>query len=648
MSKHSQPASTYRAPAAHSPVPPTSTDKSKPIAAKNTLEVLRHLAPFLAPYKSKAIAAIVFLLIAAAATLVTPIVLRNVVDLGFTPAIKNKDISSLTTTLIWFAIVGAVMAFAAGARFTVVSWIGERVVSDMRSKVFASLLKQPPVFFETVSTGEVLSRLTADTTLIQTLVGSSLSMGLRNAILLVGSLVMLFVTNVKVTALVVGMIAVVMGIIFVFTRRVRRLSRASQDRVADVSSLASEVLNAMTTVQAHTQEANELKKFESRVEDAFNTGMRRTRIRAIAMVVIMLAFTLALLYGVWLGGQFVLEGKATIGELSQYAVYALMVGSSASVVAEVWGDLQRAAGASERLLELLNTEPAIKNIANITAANPFAIHASASVQGKAAATSAISSNLSSQMVSQLSIEFSQVDFAYPSRAEKNVLNQFNLKIPAGQRVALVGTSGAGKSTLFSLLQRFHEPQNGQIELQRGSVHVPINQLQLQDLRNLISVVSQEPVIFSASAFDNIRYGKPNASLEEVRQAAKTAAIDDFIGSLPEGYDTFMGERGVRLSGGQRQRLAIARAVLRDSPILLLDEATSALDAENEHLVQEALEKAMQGRTCLVIAHRLATIRDCDIIHVMNQGKIVESGKHDELLAQGKTYARLVELQSLAA
>jgi ATP-binding cassette, subfamily B, bacterial len=645
MSKHSQSPNSYRAPAAHPSVPPLrSADKSKSIAAKNTLEVLRHLAPFLSPYKSKAIAAIVFLLIAAAATLVTPIVLRNVVDLGFTPAIKSKDISSLTTTLTWLAAVGAVMAFAAGARFTVVSWIGERVVSDMRSKVFASLLKQPPVFFETVSTGEVLSRLTADTTLIQTLVGSSLSMGLRNAILLVGSLVMLFVTNVKVTALVVGMIAVVMGIIFVFTRRVRRLSRASQDRVADVSSLASEVLNAMTTVQAHTQEASELKKFESRVEDAFNTGMRRTRIRAIAMVVIMLAFTFALLYGVWLGGQFVLEGKATIGELSQYAVYALMVGSSASVIAEVWGDLQRAAGASERLLELLNTEPAIKSTSNANAANPFAFKEPASVKGKVAATTAINSNSSSQV----GIAFSQVDFAYPSRTEKNVLNQFDLTIPAGQRVALVGTSGAGKSTLFSLLQRFHEPQSGQIELQRGSVRVPINQLQLQDLRNLISVVSQEPVIFSASAFDNIRYGKPNASLDEVRQAARTAAIDDFIVSLPEGYDTFMGERGVRLSGGQRQRLAIARAVLRNSPILLLDEATSALDAENEHLVQEALEKAMQGRTCLVIAHRLATIRDCDIIHVMNQGKIVESGKHEALLAQGKTYARLVELQSLAA
>jgi ATP-binding cassette, subfamily B, bacterial len=643
MSKQLQPHDSSHANSAHRAPTLNQANKSESIAAKNTLEVLRNLAPFLAPYKSKAIAAIVFLLIAAAATLVTPIVLRNVVDLGFTPAIKNKDISSLTTTLVWLAVVGAVMAFAAGARFTVVSWIGERVVSDMRSKVFASLLKQPPVFFETVSTGEVLSRLTADTTLIQTLVGSSLSMGLRNAILLIGSLVMLFVTNVKVTALVVGMIAVVMGIIFVFTRRVRRLSRASQDRVADVSSLASEVLNAMTTVQAHTQEASELKKFESRVEDAFNTGMRRSRIRAIAMVVIMLAFTFALLYGVWLGGQFVLEGKATIGELSQYAVYALMVGSSASVIAEVWGDLQRAAGASERLLELLNTEPAIKNLLSSGASNPFAKEVSATTQFAPQATDQANSKLASQM----GISFSQVDFAYPSRPERNVLNKFSLLVSAGQRVALVGTSGAGKSTLFSLLQRFHEPQNGQIELQRGSIQVPINLLQLQDLRSLISVVSQEPVIFSASAFDNIRYGKPNASLDEVRQAAKTAAIDEFILSLPEGYDTFMGERGVRLSGGQRQRLAIARAVLRDSPILLLDEATSALDAENEHLVQEALGKAMQGRTCLVIAHRLSTIRDCDIIHVMNQGKIVESGKHDELLAQGKTYARLVELQSLA-
>jgi ATP-binding cassette, subfamily B, bacterial len=630
MSKHPSPTGSSDHSASKPTLATTRVDKSKPISAKSTLEVLKNLAPFLAPYKSKAIAAMLFLLVAAAATLVTPIILRNVVDLGFTPAIKTKDISSLTTTLFWLGGVGAVMAFAAGARFTVVSWIGERVVSDMRSKVFASLLKQPPVFFETVSTGEVLSRLTADTTLIQTLVGSSLSMGLRNAILLVGSLVMLFVTNVKVTALVVGMIAVVMGIIFVFTRRVRRLSRASQDRVADVSSLASEVLNAMTTVQSHTQEASELKKFESRVEDAFNTGMRRTRIRAIAMIVIMLAFTFALLYGVWLGGQFVLEGKATIGELSQYAVYALMVGSSASVIAEVWGDLQRAAGASERLLELLNTEPVIKNVTNPVSSGALATQAQ------------------QHLSSQVGIEFSQIDFAYPSRTEKNVLNQFSLSIAAGQRVALVGTSGAGKSTLFSLLQRFHEPQSGAIHLQRDSTRVPINQLKLQDLRHLISVVSQEPVIFSASALDNIRYGRPDADLEQVRQAARTAAIDDFIVSLPDGYDTFMGERGVRLSGGQRQRLAIARAVLRNSPILLLDEATSALDAENEHLVQEALEKAMQGRTCLVIAHRLSTIRDCDIIHVMNQGKIVESGKHEQLLAQGKTYARLVELQSLAA
>ncbi len=597
-----------------------SNSKTKTISGKNTLEVLRQLAPFLAPYRGRAIAAMLFLLIAAAATLITPIVLRNVVDVGFTPAIKTKDISSLTTTLVWLGVVGAIMAFAAGARFTVVSWIGERVVSDMRSKVFASLLKQPPVFFETVSTGEVLSRLTADTTLIQTLVGSSLSMGLRNAILLVGSLIMLFVTNVKVTALVVGMIAVVMAIIFVFTRRVRRLSRASQDRVADVSSLASEVLNAMSTVQAHTQERNELNKFETRVEDAFNTGMRRTRIRAIAMIVIMLAFTFALLYGVWLGGQFVLEGKATLGELSQYAVYALMVGSSASVIAEVWGDLQRAAGASERLLELLNTEPAIKDSNQSQSISP----------------------LSQQ---KLAIEFTDIEFSYPSRPDKKVLNHFSLKIAAGQRVALVGTSGAGKSTLFSLLQRFHEPQAGQIYLS-SHLQVAVNTLRLHDLRGLISVVSQEPVVFSASAFENIRYGKPEATLEQVRQAAKTAAIDEFISSLPEGYETFMGERGVRLSGGQRQRLAIARAVLRDSPILLLDEATSALDAENEHLVQEALEKAMQGRTCLVIAHRLSTIRDCDVIHVMNLGKIVESGKHEQLLAQGKTYARLVELQSL--
>jgi ATP-binding cassette, subfamily B, bacterial len=589
---------------------------ARPAPQQAPLSLFATLRPFLAPYKGRVALALLFLLLAAGTTLVIPILLKHVIDAGFTPALITKDPSVLAPTLMALAVAGLVMAFAAGARFMVVSWLGERVVSDIRRAVYARLLMQPPVFFETLKTGEVLSRLTTDTTLIQTLVGSSLSMGLRNAILLLGSVGMLFATFPRITAGVLGVIGLVTIITLLFSRRIRKLSRASQDRVADVSSLAGEVLGAMTTVQANTQEGAERKRFNLRVEDAFKTGMRRTQVRAVLIVFVMSAFMGGMLWGVWLGGKAVIAGETTIGTLSQFFFYAMMVGGAVSVIAEVWGDVQRAAGASERLVELLNAQPAI-------ASPPQPQSAPANRGG-------------------LSVAFEDVRFTYPSRPERPVLNHVSFTVAPGERVALVGPSGAGKSTVFALLQRFYEPQAGQVLL--GGVSNAA--LSIDELRKQFSVVPQDPVIFSDNALENIRYGRPEASEEQVIEAAKAAHAHEFIRALPQGYKTDLGERGVRLSGGQKQRIAIARAILRNAPILLLDEATSALDAESEVAVQAALANAMAGRTTLVIAHRLATVRDADRILVFEAGQIVESGKHAELIAAHGLYARLGTLQNL--
>jgi ATP-binding cassette, subfamily B, bacterial len=575
---------------------------------------LRALIPFLKPYSVRIVWAAIFLIIAALATLATPLILRKVIDTGFTQAIARKDSHYLLITLLELGVAASLMALAAGARFMVVSWLGERVVSDIRNAIYSRLLNQPPHYFETLKTGEVLSRLTTDTTLIQTLVGSSLSMGIRNALLVVGSVCMLFYTYPTTTALVLLIIASVMAVITVFSRRVRKLSRSSQDRVADLSSLAGEALNAVTTVQAHNQQHYEQKRFASKVEASFNTAMRRTRLRAVMMVFIMLAFAAALLFGLWLGGNSVIAGETTVGELTQFFIYAMMVGSGVGIMAEVWGDIQRAAGASERLVELLSATPEI--------------------------TDPIQPQVLPPALSQ--ITFNDLVFNYPSRPDVPVLKGLSFTIKAGQRVALVGPSGAGKTTVFALLQRFYEAHSGSIEIS----NVPINQLRLAELRNLISVVPQEPVIFSDSFANNIRYGKLDASLEAVELAAKAAQLADFIHTLPDGYDTNLGERGVRLSGGQKQRLAIARAILRDAPILLLDEATAALDASSEAAVQAALDIAMQGRTVLVIAHRLATVQHCDTIIVFDNGQIVQQGSHDELMQTEGLYQRLATLQAL--
>ncbi len=599
-------------------MPPNTVKHTAPMTTSPSPS-LRALSPFLTPYKGRIVWAGVFLVLAALATLATPLILRQVIDQGFAPAIANKDTSYLLATLFELGAAAALMALAAGARFMVVSWLGERVVSDIRSAVYTRLLEQPPQYFETLKTGEVLSRLTTDTTLIQTLVGSSLSMGIRNALLVAGSIGMLFYTYPKTTALVLAIIGCVMAVITLFSRRVRKLSRSSQDRVADISSLAGEALNAVTTVQAHNQQDYEVKRFGARVEAAFNTAMRRTRLRALMMIFIMLAFAAALLFGLWLGGRSVIAGETTVGELTQFFIYAMMVGSGVGIMAEVWGDVQRAAGASERLVELLSAKPSIAD-----AVNPTILPADA----------------------MKSVVFDNVAFTYPARPDVPVLKGVSFTVQPGQRVALVGPSGAGKTTVFALLQRFYDPQS---EAQSGSVSiagVAVNQLKLADLRNLMSVVPQEPVIFSDTFANNIRYGKPSASLAQVKAAAQAAQLASFIDSLPDGYDTDLGERGVRLSGGQKQRLAIARAILRDAPILLLDEATAALDANSEAEVQKALDIAMQGRTVLVIAHRLATVKNCDTIYVFESGHIVQQGTHDALMAQDGLYQKLASLQAL--
>ena len=487
----------------------------------------------------------------------------------------------------------------------------------MRNAVYNHVLRQSPAFFETTQTGEVLSRLTADTTLVQTVVGSSLSMGLRNAVMGVGALAVLIWTNPYVMVQVLGILVLVVLPSMWFGRRVRKLSRASQDRVADSSAIAAEVLNAIPVVQSYTAEAREAGRFNASTENAFKTAVRRTKARSVLVAFIIIATSAALLWGLYQGTQAVLRGDITAGHLGQSVVYVAILASATAVLGEVYGDLLRAAGATERLMELLHAPAAI-----VSPPNPAA--APVPVAGSA-------------------VRFEAVTFHYPSRPGTPALKDFSLDIVPGETVALVGSSGAGKSTVFQLLLRYYDPQSGQLLLDA----VPLASLALPDLRTRIGLVPQDAVIFSASAFENIRYGRPEASADEVHAAARAAFAHDFLMALPEGYDTFLGERGVRLSGGQRQRIAIARAILKNPPLLLLDEATSALDAESERMVQAALESAMEGRTTLVIAHRLATVQKADRIIVLDHGGIVEHGTHAALVAQGGVYARLAALQFTA-
>ncbi len=588
----------------------TVTDRPKGTSPRS----ISGLLPFLRPYRLQIGLALLFLVMAAVSTLAFPLALRSLIDGGLVSTDKGESVMALRNH--FFALFGVAVALGvfSAARFYTVSWLGERVTADIRNAVYSHVLRQSPQFFETTQTGEVLSRLSADTTLVQTVVGSSLSMGLRNAVMGIGALGILIWTNPYVMLQVLGALVLIVMPSMYFGRKVRKLSRASQDRIADSSAIAAEVLNAIPVVQSYAAEDKEAARFDLSTNNGFKTAVTRSKARAILVAFIIIATSAGLLWGLYQGTQAVMQGTMTAGHLGQTVVYIIILASAFAVLGETYGDLLRAAGATERLMELLDTNSPIQSPKNPALA------------GVSTAGSAI--------------KFEAIEFNYPSRPLQTALTKFSLDVKPGETVALVGPSGAGKSTVFQLLLRFYDPKTGSIKLDG----VETSTLNLQNLRSRIGIVPQDAVIFSTSALENIRYGKPEATDDEVKAAAKAAFADEFIAKLPEGYDTFLGERGVRLSGGQRQRIAIARAMLKNPPLLLLDEATSALDAESERMVQAALESAMKDRTTLVIAHRLATIQQADRIIVLDHGQIAEQGTHAELVAKGGLYARLAELQ----
>ena len=578
-------------------------------AGSRDLGQLRRLAAYLRPYRGQVAGALAALVVASAAVLSMGIGLRHLIDGGFgaaRPQALNHGIEAATLVILALAV-------ATYLRSYLVTWLGERVVADLRRDVYRHVLRLSPGFFEVTRTGEVLSRLATDTSVIQTVIGSSVTQALRNLLLVLGGLVLLVVSNPRLSGFVLVVVPLVVVPIVVIGRRVRRLSRAAQDRVADVSGAAEETINAIRTVQSFAQEDREAVRFAAATEAAFAAAARYARARALLGAIIITLVFGAIAVVLWLGGHDVLAGRITGGELSAFVFYATVVASAFGGLSDVFGDLQRAAGATERLFELLDAPAEIEAPAHAT---PLPAH------------------------SQGALRFEHVGFAYPSHPGRTVLEELDLEVRPGETVALVGPSGAGKTSVFQLLMRFYDPSRGRI-LFDG---LPITALDPRAYRARIGLVPQEPVIFSADAWANIRYGRPDAGDAEVRAAAEAAAATEFLDRLPDGFATFLGEKGVRLSGGQRQRLAIARAILCDPAVLLLDEATSALDAENERLVQLALEHLMRGRTSLVIAHRLATVLKADRIVVLDEGQVVEQGRHEDLVGRGGLYARLAELQ----